>query len=175
MTLLEPKSERLRTVLTLWNKRKGDRLMPTRADLPPTDFDPKDLPYLVLLDVSNQGQDFTYRLVGTGVVGFVGREFTGLSISAYQRLHEEPEMVDTYAIAAKENRPTLYDGTLKRFDKEFVVYERLALPLQCGNGDGGTSQILAVFDFKYAKARLIGSRTGVWPHASQQVPAVNVT
>jgi len=150
-------------------------MLPERADLPPTDFDPKDLPYLVLLDVSNQGQDFTYRLVGTGVVGFVGREFTGLSVSAYQRRHEEPEMVEAYSVAAKQNRPTLYDGTLKRFDKEFVVYERLALPLQAGNVDGETGQILAAFDFNYAKAHLTGSKTGVWPHAPQRVQAVNFT
>ncbi|RVU34818.1 PAS domain-containing protein [Hwanghaeella grinnelliae] len=175
MNSIKPKSERLRRILTLWNTRRGDRILPERADLPPTDFDPKDLPYLVLLDVSNEGQDFAYRLVGTGVVGFVGQEITGLSVSAYQRRHEEPEMVEAYAVAAKQNRPTLYDGTLKRFDKEFVVYERLALPLQGRHRDGETHQILAAFDFQYAKAHLTGSKTSVWPHGPQRLPAVNFT
>lgn len=166
MHYIEPKSDRLARILEVWEKAKGDGTIPDRTAMSPADFLPRDLPYLIVLDVSEHGTNFTYRLVGTGVVGYVGREFTGLNISSYQHAHEEPEMIDTYVTAAKEQRPTLYDGTLKRFDREYVTYERLALPIKSSPDAEGPDQILAAFDFQYASKAKSGTVTGVWPHAS---------
>lgn len=163
MQALVPKSDRLSRALEYWRGLKGDRDIPLRADFCPTDIAPGDLPNLILLDVHDSGADFTYRLVGSGVVGFIGHEFTGQSISEYQGMHEEPEMRDAYVAAAKDRRPTLYTGTLERFDREYVRYERLALPLQ-GEADGVVTQILAVFEFQYANSSLKPARSGLWPN-----------
>lgn len=133
--------------------------IPLRSAFSPLDVPPKDLPHLILLDVFNEGTDFRYRLVGTGVVSFVGHEFTGLSISKYQDMHEEPEMIDQYVVSARDRRPTLYSGSLKRFDKEHVLYERLALPL-LGEGDAPeVTQILAAFEFRYASREFDGDQS----------------
>lgn len=164
MTDLAPTSERLQRLLSFWEGLRKGRDLPTRADFSPADIAPEDLPYLILLDVFKGGRDFTYRLVGTGVVGFVGREFTGLSISAYQSAHEEPEMLAAYFTAAQERRPTLYNGSLKRFDREFVLYERLSLPLAAKGNRNDVAQILAVLDFHYASGHMTGKTTGLWPH-----------
>lgn len=112
------------------------------------DIDPENLPFLALLNVRNEGRDFSYRLVGTGVVENVGHEFTGERIKDYIEMHEVPEMLAAYVDAAQNRRPTLYEGSLKRLDREHVRYERLALPLADENGS--VIQILAVFTFTRA-------------------------
>lgn len=165
MDLTDPTSERLKRLLRYWQSIAGDTDIPERAAFSPTDVPPEDLPYVILLDVHGGGTDFSYRLVGSGVVGFVGHEFTGNSISDYQHLHEPPEMRDAYVLAVQERRPTLYEGTLERFDKEYVRYERLALPLAEQSAERPVIQILAVFEFEYANPNMIGTRSSLWPNA----------
>jgi hypothetical protein len=53
--------------LDYWNERRGDRMMPARADLDPADLD-HVLANIVLLDVRAEPLDFRYRLIGTAVM-----------------------------------------------------------------------------------------------------------
>jgi hypothetical protein len=64
-----------------WNARRGIRPMPTRADIDPLEMR-QWLPRLTLVDVSPDGQDFTYRLVGTRMVDLLGMNPTGRSVES---------------------------------------------------------------------------------------------
>ena len=165
LPFVKPKSERLGRVLKHWQTLCDCSDVPERAAFSPTDLAPKDLPYLILLNVLGGGTDFEYRLVGSGVVGYIGHEFTGQNLSVYQSQHEEPEMRDAYIAAVADRVPTLYTGSLKRFDKEFVHYERLALPFRKTAEDRAIDQILAVFEFQYVNTYSEGRKSGVWPNA----------
>src|SRR6185503_17392695 len=59
-----------------WNARRGIRSMPTRADIDPLEMR-QWLPRLTLVDVSPDGERFTYRLVGTQIVDLLGVNPTG--------------------------------------------------------------------------------------------------
>jgi hypothetical protein len=59
-----------------WNARRGVRSMPTRADIDPLEMR-QWLPRLMLVDVSPDGERFTYRLVGTQIVDLLGVNPTG--------------------------------------------------------------------------------------------------
>lgn len=68
-----------RTLLDLWQAKRGDRRAPARAD-----FDPKELldllPHLLLIDVHHDPPDFRYRLAGTRTRDIHGVELTGRSV-----------------------------------------------------------------------------------------------
>jgi len=62
--------------LAYWERQRGGRAMPRRADLNPADI-PRLLPNLRLTEVIDGGARFRYRLVGTAIVTAYGREHTG--------------------------------------------------------------------------------------------------
>jgi hypothetical protein len=72
----EPRDLNLRALYAYWNTLRGDRSMPQRADIDPTEI-PKLLPYIVMYTVAPGGGGHTIRLVGGAVVDFVGRNATG--------------------------------------------------------------------------------------------------
>jgi len=63
--------------LAYWMQKRGDRLMPSRRDIDPTEIPRKILPNLQLIDVVDGGARFRYRLVGTATVEAYGKDFTG--------------------------------------------------------------------------------------------------
>jgi hypothetical protein len=66
----------LRQLLEHWQDLCRDRALPSRADLDPAAMKPL-LPYVYLVDVSHRPLRFRYRLVGTALVEFTGRDVTG--------------------------------------------------------------------------------------------------
>lgn len=66
---------RLHDLLDYWKRMRGPgRNVPCRHDLNPADVQSL-LPWIMLLDVT--GDDYRYRLVGTGLDGLFGRALTG--------------------------------------------------------------------------------------------------
>lgn len=68
--------DRLAALYSYWSDKRGDRSMPSRADVDPAELRGL-LPHLLLLDVVDGGQDFRYRLVGTEIERHIGRQVTG--------------------------------------------------------------------------------------------------
>lgn len=69
-------AERNLKALAYWNERRGERIMPARADLDPADI-VQILPHVILLDVRVDPLDFRYRLIGTLIVSNLNRNLTG--------------------------------------------------------------------------------------------------
>jgi len=68
--------QRLRTLYTYWLSKRGDRAMPSRADIDPGEFRAL-LPHVLLVDVIDGGTNFRYRLVGTELEREFDRAVTG--------------------------------------------------------------------------------------------------
>jgi hypothetical protein len=75
VSLDAPRDLRLRALYDYWNRLRGDRTMPSRADFDPIAV-PKLLPLIVLYTVG-ENSAYTVRLVGEEVVQFTGRNTTG--------------------------------------------------------------------------------------------------
>jgi hypothetical protein len=145
---VDPGSPRLRACQAYWRSLAPAGVLP-----PYRAFDvvqvPRDLlPFLVLLDVLDGGRDFRYRVIGTGVVQAVGRDFTGETVTEYRHRHEPPAVAEGYRRICATSTGDLYHGTLDSVGKEFIAYERLALPL--AGEDGSVAYILACFQFDSA-------------------------
>ena len=65
----------LKAALEYWQRKRGSRLAPARADIDPVDL-ASLLPRVMLVDVSTEPLDFRFRLVGTGIFKIHGAELT---------------------------------------------------------------------------------------------------
>ncbi len=62
-----------------WRDAAGARRMPARRDIDPVRFR-RLLPFVFLVDVEGPPLRFRYRLIGTGITGFTGRDLTGQAV-----------------------------------------------------------------------------------------------
>ena len=72
----------VRSLVAYWSRAAGSRPAPMRRDIdPPLDL-PGYLPTTIMFDVERNGDalTFRYRLLGTRLVDFAGREVRGLTI-----------------------------------------------------------------------------------------------
>lgn len=106
-----------RAVYHYWNRKRGTRAMPTRADIDPADLVPY-LPTIMLVDVRpgrsiTGGPVYVYRLVGTAEVEVRGQDPTGHPV--------ETHGVGESLLAALGNYDQVYQSRAPWFD----TYETL--------------------------------------------------
>src|SRR5688572_27444072 len=77
LELPQIRSQRVHRLHEYWRSKAGAQgSVPRRRDIDPTEL-PDLLPNLMLLDVERNPLRFRYRLVGTRIVDFSYRDFTG--------------------------------------------------------------------------------------------------
>lgn len=122
----------LREVRDYWASKRGGRAMPRRADIDPLDLPPPHMPFLSILEVLPDTQDFRFRVIGTGITERLGRDSTGKTVREVYAAadHETREwMLETYQAVVTHRRPVFKRGTLRMVQKEFVDFEAVHLPL----------------------------------------------
>jgi hypothetical protein len=72
---------KLRDLCRLWERKRGGRALPTRADLDVIELWPW-LGNLMLLEVEGGGADFIYRVYGTTIADYFSRDLTGRRTSS---------------------------------------------------------------------------------------------
>lgn len=100
-------SERVRRAFAYWDRKRGSRAMPSRADIDPNEI--RDLlPGIILVDVSHSPLRLTYRLVGTDEVEARGYDPTGKDVGEHIFAGTPQEGLRTYQLAV-EQRDVVYD------------------------------------------------------------------
>jgi len=132
-TIAHPK---LASLLAYWQRQRGERAMPARADIDPVDLKAL-LPNIFMVDVEYAPVRLRYRLVGSALVDVLGHDLKG------KYLDEMPLLFRTFAAGAYEEvlklrRPCYKEvnGIAAYFR---VAYKRLLLPLST---DGQTINII---------------------------------
>lgn len=127
-----------------WQQKRGDRQMPSRADINPVEMQ-EFLPHTMLLDVHKDEQGgtiFKARLVGTHIVHGYGNEFTGKT--SYELIPGN-QMDDLYAAclhSVDAKKPAYLNGQVHLpTTDEHVAFERLGVPLST---DGENVDILLI-------------------------------
>lgn len=114
------KSDVIDRVLAYWHRLRGERAMPTRADLNPLDI-PKLLSSVILMDVQHDPLDFRYRLIGTEIDRICNRNYKGMRLSELPDkaspnpiwLHHQ-ETVETRAPVCRDLSYVGPDGDVRR-------------------------------------------------------------
>lgn len=119
-----------------WNQKRGDRRMPKRAEIEPSDIT-RFLPGVLLVDVRQDPLEFIYRLVGTREVEARGNDPTGRRVGEAFFGNSSDDVLENYRRVVASGS-YLYD--LDKFNSpggRFVQDESLFLPLSTtGEGVG---------------------------------------
>lgn len=122
-----------------WNARRGARSLPSRTDIDPLEMR-QWLPRLTLVDVSPDGKQFTYRLVGTQIVDLLGLNPTGRPIETAWPEDEAARSLEGYRDVVETCAPVFCQQTCDWLaDQEPTAWD-IRLPL---SSDGfGVDMIL---------------------------------
>jgi hypothetical protein len=134
-------------LLRYWERKRGDRAMPRRSDIDPTELPPRLLPHMQLIEVLEGGTRFRFRLIGTAVVEAAGADLTGKYIDAcftgVRRLFLERICSTLYA----ERRPVFATSRYATEGSFEITTRRIAAPL---SEDGAAvSMIVSAVVFRF--------------------------
>lgn len=128
----------LREILALWQCKCGDRAMPARSDFGPEELR-AHMGWIVLVDVEPAPLRFRYRLIGTELTQWVGRDSTGRYLDELY----DPEVYDTaisaYRRVVAQKCPLRVHGRMRHAEKGHIAFESLDLPL---SDDGETVSMI---------------------------------
>lgn len=122
-----PQHPDLKRLLDYWNRARGARAFPKRADI-----DPVDLGFMLnriaLTEVHEGARRFRLRLVGSWWAALAGAELTGSWADDWPQANLRKLTMDTYdrLIAAREPLLAARDAWI---DERKLSYEILLLPL----------------------------------------------
>jgi len=121
------KHQSTRTVFDYWNRQRGTRLAPARADIDPTEI------RHALSDTFMLAADFTdqlrFRLAGTRVCALFGREIKGEAFAALWSETSRQSIDDLLAIVNNETIGAVAGLTARTEDGAEADLELLLLPL----------------------------------------------
>ena len=115
---------RLQTLFDYWNAKRGASAMPTRAALDPIELW-QWLGHLMLIEAASGGE-FKYRVYGTGLAEYYGRDLTGKTTAAL-RSDVRALVCREYAAVCETRRPLLVTHT-RRIREQRMPVEKLILP-----------------------------------------------
>ena len=133
-----------------WDKKRGIRPMPARADIVPAEMKPH-LGWVVLVDVLPDFSDFRYRTIGTNVTRYILADATGKTVrDVFERYGEAAVNGNlvTYRKCARDKAIVRAYGPAAWMEHDFLDFESLYLPL---SDDGETvNMILSAVLFEMA-------------------------
>src|ERR1043165_4094437 len=97
----------LQPIYAYWAAKRGDRPMPRRADLDPSEIPARLLPGITLVDVVADPRRYVYRLVGTMEVEVRGYDPTGRSVSEAYFGENEQDATQCYDRVVETRVPAL--------------------------------------------------------------------
>lgn len=132
-----------------WAAKRGERLMPARADIDPLEI-VSILPHVVLIDVLRDARpgwplDFRYRVMGTTVDAHMSRRFTGVKMSDVPHQQPDSQLFRNFAHVVKTREPQFNRVPYVGPHKDFLSVVDLVMPLSI---DGETvDMLMSIVDF----------------------------
>lgn len=159
-----------------WEKKRGGRRMPSRADIRPSELR-EHLAWVIMADVLNGGDDFRYRLIGTLVTEYFLTEATGKTVrESFEKLGPAVShaVLAVMRTTTKERAPIHAFGDADAFATGYEAFNAIFLPL---SDDGENANvILHAFVFNRPEvllARQIAkSNGGQLPQRVKSLPGV---
>lgn len=139
----------LLTGFDYWAAKRGERLMPARADIDPLEI-VSILPHVVLIDVLRDARpgwplDFRYRVMGTTVDAHMSRRFTGVKMSDVPHQQPDSQLFRNFAHVVKTREPQFNRVPYVGPHKDFLSVVDLVMPLST---DGETvDMLMSIVDF----------------------------
>lgn len=111
-----------------WDEKRGDRAMPSRADLDPIEMK-RWLPGIIIVDVLENPRRLVYRLVGSRSVALRQADVTGKTVAEAYHGTSLGDVLENYRLVIDEHR-VVYDAEQKPSGSGLLKdSETLLLPL----------------------------------------------
>ncbi|MEK9969452.1 MAG: PAS domain-containing protein [Ferrovibrio sp.] len=165
--------ERLRRLAEYWFARCADGVTPSRAAIDPLDF-PDLLPNIMLIErvMDTDVDRYRFRLAGTDIARYTGRELTGRFIDASlpAAYHDYVRLLNRTVLA---HRRPVYSSSLYHDEGDFVnaITYRLIMPLRSANAAGDVPDMLLVCQFWQRRADP-GPWHGDWKNVRPEIRLV---
>ncbi|UTW55997.1 PAS domain-containing protein [Kordiimonas sp. SCSIO 12610] len=139
------KSDMTKGLMAHWHQIKGHKPMASRLDFNPAEVEPQILPHIILFDVFYEPLDFRYRVVGTKVVRYSSRDYTGENLSDIEHQREGSHLWKMLKQTVLEQKPMVACSPYAGPQKDFMASEDVLMPLT--DEQGKVRYILAAVDF----------------------------
>jgi len=137
---------RIRQLAIYWDGLRPDGSLPGRQHFDPTNF-PSFLANIWLIDVQREPMRFRFRLVGTRVAEFLGRDPTGLWIDEAYPSFPGSAIEDDFVACASAGEPRWRRGPpFMEAGKDYAQVERIALPLATNGHDTDMILCLSLYE-----------------------------
>jgi hypothetical protein len=159
-------------VLNYWNDKRGERAMPSRGEILPSELR-SHLGWIVMTDVLPGLDDFRYRLIGTLVGQYFFRDATGKTIREAFVTWPRPAIDGIVAIHRKcaRDRAVLYTfGQADWMNQGYEEFHSLYLPLS--DDSLNCNVILNAFVFDRAKVLMARAIAQAKSEPPRQIPAL---
>jgi hypothetical protein len=129
-TLPDDAAPKIKALYAYWlSIRPAGGLLPARRHFDPLDI-PELLPNIWMIDVRRDPLRFRFRLIGTEVVRFTGRDATGRWLDEVYPNYRSSDAYHVHCAVAESSRPRYRkSGVLSNPNRKQVTAERLYLPL----------------------------------------------
>jgi len=132
-----------------WESRRGERSMPSRADIDPIDI-PSLLSGILLIEIDPETGRMKFRLTGTRITTMYGEDYTGRYLDDTFFGRRRDDVVASYEHVARTGEPHHSRMAFTNRDGLEFDMERLILPLST---DGRTvDRMIAYLDIQTPKA-----------------------
>lgn len=139
---LEPNlgdAPKFRDLFAYWERKRGLRAMPRRADIDPLELKPH-LGSLVLVEVLSGPERFRFRLVGTKVVEAYGRDSTGKTVEQVFAGADPVGyafLIELFSTIVERRAVARASGPIRPAHQMLRNSDALLLPLDAGDGTVG--------------------------------------
>lgn len=118
-----------------WCDRCGGSSIPDRADLQIEGLAPW-FGHVIIMDVVDGGADFRYRLIGTRITEFLGRDYTGHTVTESNYSGAQEKVLDTFRRPVTEGGPVFRQGCVAwSRDRSWRTYASVHCPLTAGGSE----------------------------------------
>ncbi len=125
-----PLDRKLQRLMDYWQGKRGERDMPARADIDPSDI-PDLLPNIYLIDVSYDPDVYRFRLAGTEIVRIFCEEVSGKTTDQLEMVALRSLLRSHYEEVIEARGPVAADDAFVDRRKSHA-YDWLLLPLSSG-------------------------------------------
>lgn len=137
----------LGALLDYWERKRGSRAMPRRADIDPLDMPARLLPHVQLIERGG----LRFRLVGTAVVDALGKDPTGRSLEDAFAGPERDFLERFFGAVLRAKRPVVGRSWLRKARGPDLGAAWLATPLSEDGRDA--NMLLVAASFRFARRR----------------------
>ncbi len=121
---------KLQRLLDYWQEKRGERDMPARADIDPSDI-PDLIPNIYIIDVSYDPDIYRFRLAGTEIVRLFCEEVSGKTIDQLEAVALRSLLRSHYEEVIEARAPVADDDAFVDRRRSYA-YDWLLLPLSSG-------------------------------------------